>query len=313
MRVSRRCAFLGASAWVLTQATAHAENVTYEYDELGRLIRVTYANGTIVAYTYDAAGNRQVVAQNLPGSAFTATLPITGTGPINLRTVANRAGYNGAQNATITFEVGSGVTISGAPGSSAGGIGIDTGTWPGGFTTALGLIVKSGGVVRGGGGRGGNGGGAPTPAPQAGGAGGDAIYLRINMTGGITVQSGGTVQAGGGGGGGGVGVFLGQFHKIGGGSGGGGRPNGSYGTIASGMQYPASTGTAGTPTANGVGGAGGNDGSEEGGAGGNGGTFAAAGSGSPSGGAGGAAGFAIRKNGFTATVTNSGTITGTVG
>jgi YD repeat-containing protein len=35
-----------------------ADTVTYEYDDLYRLIRATYSDGTVIEYTYDAAGNR---------------------------------------------------------------------------------------------------------------------------------------------------------------------------------------------------------------------------------------------------------------
>lgn len=312
MRISRRSAFanlvLGGGLAALSR-DAFADTVTYTYDALGRVVGAAYADGSTISYIYDAAGNRTQVLQSL--GPFVATLQITGSGPANLRSIADAAGYNAAQDATITFEVGNGVTITGA-GGAPGGYGIDTGTWPS-VTLALTLLIKTGGTVRGGGGRGGIGGGPPT-AGQPGSAGGDAIYLRVNMTGGITVQSGATVQAGGGGGGGGAGFLNGPTHKVGGGGGGGGRPNGPGGPIASGMHFPAQAGTAGTPTANGVGGAGGDDGSDQGAPGANGGSFATVGgNGGTGGGAGGAAGYAIRKNGFTATVTNNGTITGTVG
>jgi YD repeat-containing protein len=35
-----------------------ADTVTYEYDDLHRLIKAIYSDGTIIEYTYDAAGNR---------------------------------------------------------------------------------------------------------------------------------------------------------------------------------------------------------------------------------------------------------------
>jgi YD repeat-containing protein len=35
-----------------------AGNVTYEYDDLYRLIKATYSDGTVIEYFYDTAGNR---------------------------------------------------------------------------------------------------------------------------------------------------------------------------------------------------------------------------------------------------------------
>lgn len=37
---------------------AQAGSVAYTYDSLGRLSKATYANGVVITYVYDAAGNR---------------------------------------------------------------------------------------------------------------------------------------------------------------------------------------------------------------------------------------------------------------
>ncbi|CAN5177560.1 hypothetical protein BH10CYA1_BH10CYA1_62870 [soil metagenome] len=38
-----------------------SDSATYEYDDNGRLVSVTYANGTVIVYNYDSAGNRTSV------------------------------------------------------------------------------------------------------------------------------------------------------------------------------------------------------------------------------------------------------------
>jgi hypothetical protein len=223
-----------------------------------------------------------------PPGAFTATISVPSGSAVNLRTLADAAGYTGNSNATITFNVPSGVTVTGL---ASGGIGIDTGSWPTtSYTIALTLVVQNGGSVSGGGGNGGTGGGG-------GRSGGDAIYVRVPMTGGITINAGGAVRGGGGGGGSNA---MASPYKIGTGGGGGGAPNGQGGAGSEGY---ITTGDDGQDYS--AGGAGGSPG------GGAGGGYATAGSASGQGVPGGAAGYAVRKNGNTVTVTNSGTMTGT--
>jgi YD repeat-containing protein len=270
---------------------------------------VVVTPGVTTTYTLTVTGalGSQRTAQatvTVNPNSFNQTIQVTGSGPVNLRTLANNAGYNGAQNANIVFEVGNGVTITGA----AGGIAIDTGTWPGSpYTITLSLIIKTGGIVRGGGGAGGAGG-----VPGDGGAGGDAVYCRHPIT--ITIQSGAQVRGGGGGGGGASSVYEGdpepEFRP--GGGGGGGAPNGPGGM----GDGSAGNGGGGTISSGGAGGAGSNGG----GNGGNAGTYGTAGSNgqgwfSPPapGGIGGAAGYCIRKNGHNVPVTNNGTTSGTIG
>ncbi|MEQ1619517.1 MAG: RHS repeat domain-containing protein, partial [Gemmatimonas sp.] len=202
MTISRRTLFAQLALAGLVQALlspgqAAAETITFTYDAQGRVTRTVYSNGATIDYSYDAAGNRsQVVraggiAPPPPPPPFVQTLQITGTGPVNLRTLANAAGYTGLQDATVTFQLGSGVTIAG---TVNGGAGIDTGAWPIGVYN-ISLTLQISGKAYGGGGPGGGGNGG------AGGIGGDALYCRAPLT--VTVNAGGELKAGGGGGGGG--------------------------------------------------------------------------------------------------------------
>jgi YD repeat-containing protein len=279
---------------------------TYEYDARGRLVRVTYPDDQVVEYTYDAAGNRLEIGSS-GGGGFTESIAITGSSSTNLRTLANTAGYNGAEDATITFTLASGVTISGAAGNDGpGGVAISTGTWPTSLY-AIALTLQISGGVNGGGGGGGDGGGFYT-AGSAGSAGGHAINCEAPIN--IIVNSGGAVRGGGGGGGGGRGSGS-PLYRFGGGGGGGGATNGHGGGGGPGDLLDGQAGNNGTSGGGGSGGAPGGSGAAAGGAGGG---FGSAGvSGGTGGGAAGGAGYAIRKNGHTVPVTNNGTITGTVG
>lgn len=63
------------SVWLGSLPPVAAETVNYTYDDLNRLIKVEHEDGTVVQYTYDAAGNRlshQVVPP--AGGALTVAL-----------------------------------------------------------------------------------------------------------------------------------------------------------------------------------------------------------------------------------------------
>lgn len=45
-------------AGALAACAALAGSVANTYDSLGRLVTVTYSNGVVINYVYDAAGNR---------------------------------------------------------------------------------------------------------------------------------------------------------------------------------------------------------------------------------------------------------------
>lgn len=54
---SRKRQLLGAGMALFAGAVM-AGSATHTYDSLGRLSKVTYSNGVVITYAYDAAGNR---------------------------------------------------------------------------------------------------------------------------------------------------------------------------------------------------------------------------------------------------------------
>jgi len=58
--------------------------ITYQYDALNRLTQVEYSNGTVIAYTYDDAGNRlsQIVQAVLHNYTLTVEKSGAGSGAI---------------------------------------------------------------------------------------------------------------------------------------------------------------------------------------------------------------------------------------
>lgn len=58
--------WLAGMLLVASASVVLAGSAVYTYDTLGRLSKVTYGNGVVVTYTYDAAGNR--TAQVITGA-----------------------------------------------------------------------------------------------------------------------------------------------------------------------------------------------------------------------------------------------------
>jgi YD repeat-containing protein len=66
-RVDSGKAIFAAFLLLVASTAFGAETISYEYDDLGRLTRATYGNGTVVTYTYDDLGNR-LTKQTAPGT-----------------------------------------------------------------------------------------------------------------------------------------------------------------------------------------------------------------------------------------------------
>ena len=186
-----------------------------------------------------------------------------------------------------------------------------TGSWDGSSTVQV--DVGSSGRILGSGGDGGRGQNGIDGSAQAGGVGSSGLGIEVNNCT-VNIASGGIIRAGfggGGGGGGGQQVDKGEDRRASGGGGGGGAgcppgaggPRGTTGSLGS-------DGSAGTETTGGGGGGGGNNENQAfGGSGGSGGQA----QGGPGGGSGGGGtnGAAIRRtSGFSVSINNSGTVSG---
>ena len=225
---------------------------------------------------------------------------------INLRTKLDAANFNNDVESTIIYNLDAGVTVGSNTTATAP-------AWQTGTISSIHtLTLNISGVVYGMGGE-----GAPAgdvcvgtgscPAPVNGGTGGDALFFARNGT--VNVLATGIVKSGGGGGGkGGTGYYLASDDED------DACQDGNYGGRGQGFTT-ISAAVSGGPALYG-------DENSTGGAGGNGGAFGSTGQNgniAPSytsyctPGSGGAAGYAVKKDGNTVTVNNSGVVTGTVG
>src|ERR1039458_367185 len=96
--------------------------VSYSYDSLNRLTNVDYGNGSVISYTYDAAGNRLTysgaVANDTILPSIAITIPTTGSSYTNTSATINLSG-TASDNVGVTL-----VTWQ----NLSGGVGVASGT-----------------------------------------------------------------------------------------------------------------------------------------------------------------------------------------
>lgn len=86
MRILYTLFFLFVTLQTFAQGT-----VKYEYDANNRLTQVTYSNGVIVSYTYDALGNR--LSKKVTGAAPIKKGDVNGDGEINTKDIVDLVSY----------------------------------------------------------------------------------------------------------------------------------------------------------------------------------------------------------------------------
>jgi YD repeat-containing protein len=109
-------------AWLLGFITAASAGITYEYDNAGRLRKVTYDDGMVVTYGLDAAGNRTTVTKAQAGGSvqFTAATFSVGEGTSTVTITASRTG--GSTGAVgISYATSNGTATAGSDYTAASG------------------------------------------------------------------------------------------------------------------------------------------------------------------------------------------------
>ena len=118
--VSASAFFFAAS----TSALGQGGQTEYEYDELGRLIKVTYENGKVIDYGFDAAGNRTNQTISTGGSGGGAVsfsindVSVSEGGTLNF--TISKAG-SASQSHSVTYATANGSAIAGSDYTSKSG------------------------------------------------------------------------------------------------------------------------------------------------------------------------------------------------
>ena len=93
--------FVVVSLIIVSFHASYADTTNYVYDELNRLIRVEYADGTKIVYTYDQSGNRSHVYVG----EYSLTVNAVGSGTVTKN--PDQPIYNAGTSVTLTAVNGS--------------------------------------------------------------------------------------------------------------------------------------------------------------------------------------------------------------
>lgn len=67
---------LAFSLIVAMSSPVYAQTVSYDYDELDRMKRASYLDGTVVDYSYDSTGNRASIVHSLDTTAASGSVEV---------------------------------------------------------------------------------------------------------------------------------------------------------------------------------------------------------------------------------------------
>ena len=89
-------------AGMLWGTSASAGNTTYQYDALGRVIKVTYPDSKQICYAYDSAGNRTQVKRQATGTCTVTGSTLSSAMTAETMFMAQQSSALQADSATVS-------------------------------------------------------------------------------------------------------------------------------------------------------------------------------------------------------------------
>ncbi|WP_090649710.1 RHS repeat domain-containing protein [Asticcacaulis taihuensis] len=87
---------------MLWGTSASAGNTTYQYDALGRVIKVTYPDSKQICYAYDSAGNRTQVKRQATGTCTVTGSTLSSSLTAETMLTAQQSSALQADSATVS-------------------------------------------------------------------------------------------------------------------------------------------------------------------------------------------------------------------